>query len=91
MKIYQQNGNVSWRGRAEIKQLAWAMAEMQIWHRKSRLVFSARFPVINWRSRSDAKSGSERSSLVPPQLCESVYHWKGKSEVNIWRGHVGTI
>ena len=66
MKIYQQNGNVSWRGRAEIKQLAWAMAEMQIWHRKSRLVFSARFPVINWRSRSDAKSGSERSSLVPP-------------------------
>ena len=66
MKIYQQNGNVSWRGRAQIKQLTWAMAELQIGHRKSRLDFSARFPVVNWRSRSDAKSGSERSSLAPP-------------------------
>ena len=63
MKTYQQNGNVSWRGRAQIKQLAWAMAEIQIGHRESRLVFSVSFPVINWRSRSDAKSGSERSSL----------------------------
>ena len=63
MKIYQQNGNVSWRGRAQIKQLAWAMVEMQIGHLKSRLVFSARFPVINWRSCPGDKSGSERSFL----------------------------
>ena len=33
------------------------MAERQIGHRKSRLVlFSARFPVVNWRSRPVAKS-----------------------------------
>ena len=40
--IYQQNGNVSWRRRAQIKQLAWPMAEWQIGHRKSSLVLSAR-------------------------------------------------
>ena len=32
------------------------MAERQIGHRKSCLVLSARFPVVNWRSRSVAKS-----------------------------------
>ena len=32
------------------------MAEQQIGHRKSSLVLSARFPVVKWRSRSDAKS-----------------------------------
>ena len=50
------NGNVSWRRRAQIKQLAWPMAEWQIGHRKSSLVLSARFPVVKWRSRSVAKS-----------------------------------
>ena len=54
--IKQQNGNVSWRRRAQIKQLAWPMAERQIGHRKSCLVLSARFPVVNWRSRPVAKS-----------------------------------
>ena len=54
--ILQQNGNVSWRWRAQIKQLAWPMAERQIEHRKSCLVLSARFPVVNWRSRPVAKS-----------------------------------
>ena len=49
--IQQQNGNVSWRRRAQIKQLAWPMAERQIGHRKSCLVLSVRFPVVNWRSR----------------------------------------
>ena len=53
--IYQQNGNVSWRRRAQIKQLAWPIAERQIWHRKSCIVFSARFPVVNWRSCPVAK------------------------------------
>ena len=48
-------GNVSWRRRAQIKQLAWPMAELQIGHRKSCLVFSVCFPVVNWRSRTDAK------------------------------------
>ena len=32
------------------------MAERQIGHRKSSLVLSARFPVVEWRSRSVAKS-----------------------------------
>ena len=54
--IQQQNENVIWRRRAQIKQLAWPIAERQIGHRKSRLVLSARFPVVNWRSRSVAKS-----------------------------------
>ena len=49
----QQNGNVSWQRRAQIKQLA---AERQIKHRKSCLVLSARFPVANWRSRPFARS-----------------------------------
>ena len=39
----------SWR-------LAWPMAERQIEHRKSRLVISTRFLVVNWRSRPVAKS-----------------------------------
>ena len=42
--------------RAQIKQLAWPMVERQIGHRKSSLVLSARFPVVNWRSRPVAKS-----------------------------------
>ena len=33
------------------------MAERQIEHRKSRPVISVRFPFVNWRSRSVAKSG----------------------------------
>ena len=44
------------RRRAQIKQLEWPIAERQIEHRKSRLVLSARFPVVDWRSRSVAKS-----------------------------------
>ena len=32
------------------------MAEQQIEHRKSCLVLSARFPVVNWRSSPVAKS-----------------------------------
>ena len=42
--------NVSWRRLAQIKQLAWPMAERQIEHRKSC------YPVVNWRSRPVAKS-----------------------------------
>ena len=59
------NGNVSWRRRAQIKQLAWPMAEWQIGHRKSSLVLSARFPVVKWRSRSVATSTycSRRTSV----------------------------
>ena len=41
--------------RAEIEQLPWPMGEWQIGNRKSRLVLSARFPVVNRRSRSVAK------------------------------------
>ena len=48
--------NVSWRRRAQIKQLGWPMTVRQIGHRKSSLVLSARFPVVKWRSRSVAKS-----------------------------------
>ena len=48
--------NVSWRRRAQIKQLGWPMTVRQIGNRKSSLVLSARFPVVKWRSRSVAKS-----------------------------------
>ena len=41
---------------AQIKQLAWPMAEREIGNRKSSLVLFARFPVVKWRSRSVAKS-----------------------------------
>ena len=54
--IWQQNGNFSWLRLTQIKQLAWPMAERQIGHRKSSLVLSTRFPVVEWRSRSVAKS-----------------------------------
>ena len=54
--IQQQNGNVSWRRRAQVELLGWPMAVRQIGHRKSSLVPSARFPVVKWRSRSVAKS-----------------------------------
>ena len=54
--IQQQNGNVSWQRRAQIKQLAWPMADREIGRRKSCLVLSARFPVANWPSRPVAKS-----------------------------------
>ena len=55
--------NYSWRRRAQIKQLAWHMVERQIEHGKSGLVLSARFPVVNWRSRPVGKSAyyGERS------------------------------
>ena len=49
-----QNENVSWRRRAQIKQLAWQVAERQIGHRRSSLVLCAGFPVVKWRSRSVA-------------------------------------
>ena len=55
--LHLLDGNtVSWRRRAQIKQLVWPMEEQQIEHRKSRLVLSARFPALNWRFRSVAKS-----------------------------------
>ena len=47
------------------------MAELQIGHRKSCLVLSVCFPVVNWRSRPDAKSAyyfssrGDRSCLSP--------------------------
>ena len=53
--IYKENGNVSWQRRVQIKQLAWSMAEQQIGHRKLRLVLSALFPALSWRSPSVAK------------------------------------
>ena len=37
------------------------MAERQIVHRKSSIVFSAGFPVVKWRSRSVAKSASRKN------------------------------
>ena len=54
--------HVSWRRRAQSKQLAWPMAERQIGYRKSSLVLSARFPVVKWRSRSVAKSPYKNDS-----------------------------
>ena len=54
--VKAQNGNVIWRRRAQIKQLAWPMAEREIGNQKSSLVLFVRFPVVKWRSRSVAKS-----------------------------------
>ena len=77
--IYQQNGNVSWRRRTQIKQLACPMAEWQIGHRKSSLVLSARFPVVKWRSRSVTKSAyylnmdrEFKSSRVVSTICNTL-------------------
>ena len=70
--IYQQNGNVSWRRRSQIKQLAWPMAERWIGHWKSRLVFSERFPVVNWRSRSVAKSAYNSGTRCSEGCLDSV-------------------
>ena len=53
---FSNRKGVSWRRFVQIKQLAWPMAELQIEHWKSCLVLSARFPVINWRSRPVAQS-----------------------------------
>ena len=66
------------------------MAERQIGHRKSWLVLSKRFPVVNWRSRPVAKSyvlavfSSARLDLwfdhlvsqlnCPPMLRSEEYH-----------------
>ena len=44
--VKAQNGNVIWRRRAQIKQLAWPMAEREIGHRNPSLVLFARFPVL---------------------------------------------
>ena len=41
------------------------MAERQIGHRKSCLVLSARFPVVNWRSRPVAKSAYSYYVYLP--------------------------
>ena len=41
------------------------MAERQIEHRKSSLVLSVRFPVVNLRSRPDAKSAYYSACLLP--------------------------
>ena len=49
----------------QIKQLAWPMAERQIEHRKSCLVLSARFPVVNWPSCPVAKSALISKGLRP--------------------------
>ena len=42
--------------RAQIKQLAWLMAERQIGHRKLSLALSAGFPVVKWRSNDTGAS-----------------------------------
>ena len=58
--VKAQNGNVIWWRRAQIKQLAWPMAEREIGNRKSSLVLFARFPVVKWRSRSVSQSTVKR-------------------------------
>lgn len=44
--------------------VAWPMEERPIRHRKSRFVFFARLPVVNWLSDSVAKSANARSRLL---------------------------
>ena len=43
------------------------MAELQIGHRKSCLVLSARFRIVNWRSRPVAKSAYCFGNIGPPE------------------------
>ena len=63
----------------EIKQLAWPMAERQIEHRKSCLVLSARFPVVNWRSSPVAKSAkwNDDSTLILKETRRKTLSQKG--------------
>ena len=52
------------------------MAERQIGPKKSRLVFFARFSVVNWRSRSVIKSAfyiEEGASIR-----QEAFIWKGR-------------
>ena len=48
------------------------MAERQIEHRKSCLVLSARFPVVNWRTRPVAKSALYTSGASPYRPLKEV-------------------
>ena len=48
------------------------MAERQIEHRKSCLVLSARFPVVNWRTRRVAKSALYTSGASPYRPLKEV-------------------
>ena len=59
--------NVSWRRLAQIKQLAWPMAERQIEHRKSC------YPVVNWRSRPVAKSAYYFFNTYRPRVLEIFF------------------
>ena len=69
------------------------------WQRKSRLVVSARFPVVNWRSRSVAKSAhakvgfawavTSQSFAVRALFTQSLAVWGGEGGVlpeKFWRG-----
>ena len=53
---FSNRRNVSWWRQAQIKQLAWPIAEQQIGQQKLSLVFSTRFPVVKWRSQWVAKT-----------------------------------
>ena len=48
--------------------MAWPMAERQIEDRKSCLVLSARFPVVNWLSRPVAKSAGKSAYYLGGDL-----------------------
>ena len=72
------------RLRAQIKQLAWPMAERQIGHRKSCLVLSARFPVVNWRSSPVAKSAQKLPEVVAyERLGCIVYFFQRENDFTI--------
>ena len=76
--ILQHNGNVSWRRRAQIKQLAWPIAERQIGHQKSCSVLFARFPVVNWRSCPVAKSACLPPQSFAQQSNTTAHFWPSK-------------
>ena len=67
------------RLRAQIKELAWPMAE-----RKSCLVLSARFPVVNWRSSPVAKSAQKLPEVVAyERLGCIVYFFQRENDFTI--------
>ena len=65
------------------------MTERQIVPRKSWLVLTARFPVVNWRSRPVAKSALANDS----QTTRTVGHWnnerakEGYNDALLYRGY----
>ena len=81
--IKLQNVNVSWRRRAKSNNWLDQWRGPEIEHRKSCLVLSARFPVVNWRSSPVAKSAqwNDDSTLILKETRRTILSQKGFQDV----------